>query len=167
MFLNFHRTIANVFKPVWKRILEDHEDELQDMAQRTVDQFVTMIRLFIKEHATEEDQHELARQIRTVKKPPDMLTHSFWYRMLEMNGYLPHLPGEQTVLPQEELKQAFFDAMPEAWKARFKSAGKSMSMPTAELIHYFRVQEQLTKTLERNKTESHKSEHQKQGKKPA
>jgi hypothetical protein len=50
------------------------------------------------------------------KKPIDMAVQAFWYPLHELNKHIEWLPGTEPVLTDNQIKQAFYDAMPEAWK---------------------------------------------------
>ena len=54
------------------------------------------------------------------------------------------MPGDEMMLSEEQLKQAFYDAMPNTWRERFLSAGKTVHDNSfAEVVHYFCQQESL------------------------
>jgi hypothetical protein len=50
----------------------------------------------------------------------------------------------ETSLNEEQIKQAFYDAMPSTWRERYVQAGHlSVSMTIAQLLRYFCQQEHL------------------------
>ena len=63
LFQMFEQTLSDVLTTVWHQLLLENDDELPDLSDRTVDQFKWMIRYFIAEPITEEDQHNLAMQL--------------------------------------------------------------------------------------------------------
>jgi hypothetical protein len=55
-------------------------------------------------------------------------------------------------LTNNEVKQAFYDAMPVVWRDRFVASGTSMNVATAEMVRYFRNQENAAIRKERENT---------------
>jgi transposase InsO family protein len=138
LFRVFPRTISMVLRSIWDIIVED------DQPNETIDDFDATIRTFIASHATPEDRHELVQQLRSPRKPREMLVQSFYYRLREINGYVEWLPGAEDSLNEDQLKQAFYDSMPPTWRERFVQAGHSSSaMTLAQVLRYFRQQESL------------------------
>ena len=69
---------------------------------------------------------------------------SFFYRLIELNGYVGWMPGEELPLTHLSLKQAFYDGMPPTWSERFVQAGKSQSqVQQADLICCLRYLERI------------------------
>jgi hypothetical protein len=124
LFRVFPRTISIVLRSIWDIIIHD------DNPNETVNDFDTTIRTFISSHATPEDRHELVQQLRSPRKPRDMLVQSFYYRLREINGYVTWLPGGENPLDEDQLKQALYDSMPPTWRERFVQAGNSNSAMT-------------------------------------
>jgi len=131
---------------MWDIIAQDQDE--------TLESFDNCLRTFIESHATTDDQHELIQQLRTPKKPRELPVHNFYYRLRELNAYVEWLPGTEPPLTDNQLKQAFYDAMPNSWRERFIGAGHSnLTMSMAELIRYFRLQENLAiKKMAENST---------------
>jgi hypothetical protein len=77
-----------------------------------------------------------------------------------LNGYIGWLPGNETSLNEEQLKQAFYDAMPSTWRERYIQAGhSSVSMTIAQLLRYFRQQEHLAIQKQIENQTSQRSQH--------
>ena len=134
----FPRTLSLVLRSVWDQIIADAPAG----APETEATFAERAKEFIAVHATVEDRHDLIQQLRVVRKPRDMLVQAFWYRLREINAYVEWLPGNENELNNDQLKQAFYDAMPATWKERFVNAGNSIStLALAQVIRYFRQQE--------------------------
>jgi hypothetical protein len=71
-----------------------------------------------------------------------MAVQAFWYRLRELNKHIEWLPGSEPVLTDNQVKQAFYDAMPETWKDRYVHSGSSFEGSTmAQVVKYFRDQE--------------------------
>jgi hypothetical protein len=81
----------------------------------TANGFSQALLLFIASHGTPEDQHKLVQQLRSPRKPCDIPVQAFYYRLRELNSYVTWLPGNEALLNEEQIKQAFYDAMPSAW----------------------------------------------------
>lgn len=135
-FTVFPRTISRVLRSMWNIIVQDMDF--------TTENFDQALRTFIAGHSTPEDQHELLQQLRNPRKPRDVPVQNFSYRLRELNEYVTWMPGEEPALTENQLQQAFYDAMPQAWRDRFIGAGHSnatMTMPQVQ--RYFRLQENL------------------------
>ncbi len=85
---------------------------------------------------------------------------AFYYCLRELNGYAPWLPGNKTLLNEEQIKQAFYDAMPSTWHERYIQAShSSVAMTVAQLLRYFCEQEHLAVQEEREKQGSQHFQH--------
>ena len=141
LYRAFPRTLSPVLQGVWQQIITD--TPAGEVAE-TVAHFDNRIRELVAVHSTEEDQHDLLQQLRNARKPRELPVQTFFYRLRELNDCVPWLPGAAVSLPANELRQAFYDAMPQTWKDRFQQAGNSnVTMPYAQMVRYFRQQENL------------------------
>jgi hypothetical protein len=86
-----------------------------------------MIKYFIKAHATDEDHHDLLAQLPLAPKPRVMSVQLFYYHLRKLNDQAAWLPGAEALLMDEDLKQAFYDSLPTAWKEKFVNSGKTMT----------------------------------------
>ena len=96
-----------VLRTIWGHIIIDANNPME-----TEMNFTNCIRSFIASHSTTEDRHEFVGQLRVPHKPREITVQSFYYRLREMNGYVQWMPGNEPELNEDQLKQAFFDAMP-------------------------------------------------------
>jgi hypothetical protein len=70
------------------------------------------------------------------------------------------LPGNETSLNEEQIKQAFYDAMPSTWRKRYIQAGHlSVLMTIAQLLRYFCQQEHLAIQKQGENQSSQRSQH--------
>ena len=159
LYRAFSRSLSIVLQSIWDQVNDDANADAAIDNTETADHFDDRLRDFIAVHSTAEDRHELVQQLRgPSKKPCKIPVQSFWYRMRELNGYAQWLPGNEPVLTEDQLKQAFYDAMPSAWQERFINSGGSVATKTmAELVRYFRKQEALAvKKMQENQKEPKK-----------
>jgi hypothetical protein len=100
--------------------------------------FSQALLLFIASHGTPEDRHKLVQQLCSPRKPCDIPAQAFYYCLRELNGYINWLPGNETSLNEEQIKQAFYDSMPSTWRERYIQAGhSSVPMTIAQLLHNY------------------------------
>ena len=131
------RTMGTVLGSVWDQVVADAANE-----EETVESFDARMLEFLAIHATAEDRNELVQQLRTAKKPRNIPVQTWFYRLRELNSYVELLPGDEPALTDGQLKEAFYNSMPQTWKDRFEAAGKSKPhMTIAEIVRYFRTQE--------------------------
>ena len=141
MYRVFPRTLSTVLLNVWKRIIANTP---ADQVAETEEHFGNRIRDLVAAHASEDDRHDLVQQLRTARKPRDLPVQTFHYRLEELNQYVDWLPGEAIPLTESQLKQAFYDAMPQSWRDRYRQAGRTHLTETdAQVLYYFRSQETL------------------------
>ena len=154
LFRVFPRTISFVLRAIWDNIIQDIPNDA------TEEEFDLCLKDFIAAHVTAEDRHDLLSQLRMARKPRDVQVQTFFYRMREINEYIPWMPGNEPALTNDQIKQAFYDAMPNTWRDRYLSAGRSVHTDSlAQLVQYFRQQETLTikKQLENENSSKNKS----------
>ena len=136
----FPRTLSTVLQTVWNPIVEPlpvHPDERD---------FNDSLRAFIAVHVTAEHRHDLLTQLRSASKPREMPVQTFYYRIRELNTYIIWMPGSESPLNEEQIKQAFYDAMPVTWRERYINAGKSIHVDDiAQIVRYFYQQETLAR----------------------
>ena len=65
---------------------------------------------------------------RYLRKPPDMKVQSFITRLIQLNIYLPHFPLDcpgqlVTSLPNDDIKEILYHAMPNMWKKNMIEQG--------------------------------------------
>lgn len=137
LFTVLPRTLSSVLQGVWNQVRADAPNQATDVAN-----FEARLHEFIAVHATEEDRRDLFTLLRSVHKPRSMPTQEFWYRLRELNTQGQWLPGAAAALTDDEIRQAYYNGMPAAWKYWFLTAGHSVEHQTiAQLARYFRVQE--------------------------
>ena len=146
-----------------ERMREDVWDLCRDeepSVEETLDGFDIILKRFIDTFATADDQHQLIQQLQKPTKPREVMVQAFYYQLKKLNGYIPWLPGTASKLTDPQLKEAFYDGMPNAWRVRFVHAGQSRhSMTMPELVRYFRSQEHsaMRKQLENSAAQHHAS----------
>ena len=138
LFRVFPCTISPVLRSIWDNLVEGAPNDASEL------DFNGCLLDFIAVHVTAEDRHDLLTQLRSANKPRDMHVQTFYYRLRKINDYVVWMPGNEISLTEDQLKQAFYDAMPNTWRERFLTAGKSIHADTfAQTIRYFRQQEIL------------------------
>jgi hypothetical protein len=66
----------------------------------------------------------------------------FWYQLIDINKQIEWFPGFEPVLTDDQIKQAFYDAMPVTWRDSYVNSGKVLQDSTmAEVAGYFWSQE--------------------------
>jgi len=136
-FRAFPCTLSLVLHAVWDQIILDaNKNDDFDNAE-TIVNFDHRLHEFIAAHVTDNDCHELLQQLRFAKKLRSLGIQTFWYRMRELNSYIPWLPGQELALSDEQLKQAFYDAMPPTWQDHFCNADKSLNQSTMAKVVLF------------------------------
>ena len=135
------RTLATPLRALWDTLISDH-DHVQ-----TQHDFDLRLCAFIVANATSEDCHELVQQLCRPSRPCNLSVQAFYYCLVELNGYVGWLPGDELPLTPVSIKQAFYDGMPPTWRERFIQAGHSQPLANqAALSRYFQMQEKLAIT---------------------
>ena len=131
-FRVFPRTLSTVLQSIWDVIVDQGNfNEYQDG-------FDAALRTFAASHCTAEDRHEVVQQLHHPHKPRTVNVQPFYYRLLELNGYVAWMPGTEEELTIEQLRQLFYDGMPGPWRDKFVNAGKVVSdLTIAEHTQYF------------------------------
>lgn len=138
----FPRTLDMVLRAVWDQLMADSDADPNINNAPTPANFDDRLRDFIAAHTAETDRHELVQQLRSCRKPKNVQVQSFWYMLRRFNSYVDWLPGNEPALAPNQMKQAFYDAMPPTWRQRYDDAGNSIALQTdAEVRIYFRKQE--------------------------
>ena len=152
------RTLATPLQALWDTLIADHA-RVQTQAD-----FDLRLRAFIAANATSEDRHELVLQLRRPSKPHNLSVQAFYYRLVELNGYVSWLPGDELPLTPVSIKQAFYDGMPPTWRERFIQAGHSQPLVNqAALSRYFRMQEKLAVAKANDNMAKQRAESRKNG----
>jgi hypothetical protein len=137
------RTILIPLLAAWNHVKKKHPK-----VAATVQSYEKMIKYFIKAHATDEDRHDHLAQLRSARKPRIMSVQLFYYRLRELNDQAAWLPGDAALLTDEDLKQAFYDGMPTAWKEKFLNSGKTVHHETeVDVLRHFRQQQSIAEQL--------------------
>ena len=71
---------------------------------QTQHDFDMRLRAFFATNATSEDCHELVQQRRRPSKPCNLSVQAFYYRLVELNGYVSWLPGDELPLTPVSIK---------------------------------------------------------------
>jgi hypothetical protein len=152
------RTLSVTLLSMWDNVLVEKPivDDDVDGVHADITGFRTWIQLFIASNATDLDTHELLDFIRQSNKPRTMKVQAFYIRLHELNDMVEWLPGNETKLTEKQLDQAFHDAMPDVWTARYANAGRSVRMDThAQMLHFFRTQQAYADRADfRNRTKA-------------
>jgi hypothetical protein len=71
-----------------------------------------------------------------------MNVQAYYIRLCELNTMVEWLPGVEEKQIESQLDQAFYDAMPDMWMARYTNAGRSLQMDShSEMMHFFCTQQ--------------------------
>jgi hypothetical protein len=127
MYTQFHRTLDTKTRSIWDNVVADADNDPEVDNSPTIANFHARFREFIAAHATEEDRNALLLQMLKLHKPPNMDVMSFHARIMEFNTYAFWLPGDQPILTEDQVKQAFYNGMPQTWVTRFRNANLSPS----------------------------------------
>jgi hypothetical protein len=104
--------------------------------------FEIWIMWFIDSHSVDADCHELLDFIWHSIKPRKMNMQAYYICLRELNNMVEWLPGAEEKLTESQLDQAFYDAMPEVWTARYTNAGHSLRTDShSEMMHFFCTQQ--------------------------
>ena len=156
----YRRALSMVLSSVWNQVNQNADADATVDNDQTPEHFDARLKEFIRIHSTAEDRYELAQDLRTACKRRDLPVQAFWYKLREVNTYIDWLPGNEPALNDNQLRQAFHDAMPPTWRERFTNAGNSIATLTmAETVRYFRTQEhhaarKMTENNSRQKKEA-------------
>jgi hypothetical protein len=146
----FPRTLSTTLCAIWDQVVADIEEQTEEA-------FDAKMKEFIACHSTEEDRHELVQQLLQPVKPREVTVQAFYHRILELNEYVNWLPGDdkEVKLTPSQIKKALYDGMPRTWKDHFVKAGQSeMGMTTPEIVRYFRAEENLSISKQKENTQS-------------
>ena len=144
-FSVFPRTLSTVLLTIWDQLIEDLEPDQDEEG------FEEALKDFIAAHCTDEDRKDLAQQLSKPKKPLKSSVQEFNYRLQQLNSFIDWMPGTAAELDDDQLKQAFYDGMPDTWKTHFVNSGDSVQRKSrAELSRYFRNQEKLSRNKQRD-----------------
>ena len=148
----FPRSLSLVLRTIWEQINQDADADPNVNNTETPANFDTRLREFIAVHATADDHYESAQFLRACRKPLSLPVQAFWYKLREYNSYIEWIPGNEPMLNEQQMHQAFHDAMPPTWRECFANAGNSVAtMTRTEIVRYFRYQEsQATKKMAEN-----------------
>ena len=152
----FPRTLSSVLRTVWDQLNADATINPAVDNSETSDHFDDRVREFIAVYSTEADRYDLVQLMRSTKKPMEVSIRALFFRLKQLNSYVPWIPGTEPQLSEDQLKQAFHDAMPAKWKERFTSAGHSVTTRNqAQMLHYFGAQEaQAAKAFQENQAKA-------------
>ena len=115
----FPRTISIVLRTIWDNVVAEFAEDPEEA------DFDVIVKQFISAHCTPDDRHDLITQLRTGPKPRDVGVQQYYYRLMELNGYVEWLPGFEMKLQPTKVHIAFHAAMPEKWRGFYTSAGKA------------------------------------------
>lgn len=158
MFMNFSRTLSTSLVLTWDSVIFNFGGHLPALNNCTVAHFEVMLHHFIAAHSTGEDRSNLISQLHNMRKPRNMRVRQLWYLMRELNSYVEWLPGNETPLNEDELRQAFYNAMPTVWCDRLIASGQSSNNSMTQLVHFFCCQENNAFRSERDNTARQKRE---------
>jgi hypothetical protein len=75
-----------------------------------------------------------------------MGVQNFWYHLLDINKQIEWLPGFEPALTDDQIKQAFYDAVPVTWRDRYVHSGKFFQDST-KAARERQVPEEVPRTL--------------------
>ncbi len=130
----FPRTLMTTLKQEWKQLEVDSE-----FIEYSSNDFEELLMEFVASLASEQDRSDLVNQLRQPTKPRNMSVQSFYSRIIELNNAVSLLPGDEEPLSDSQIKKAFYDGMPSAWKTSFIGSGKTFTeMTRNQMVRYFR-----------------------------
>jgi hypothetical protein len=166
LFNIFPRSLCDDMHEEWKIIevgigVDEYDKE----------DFDKVLKEFVKTYSSDRDQRELLNQVRKPTKPRNMTVQAFYSRLVDLNNAIPWLLGKEMwmetmkSLEDEQLRGAFYEGMPAAWRERFVYAGKSVAwMETMNIVHYFREMEVMAN---RRQSEHESNQKKNKAKRPA
>jgi hypothetical protein len=141
-FKVFPRMLSMMLEPVRNHLMEEARTDNDVDDAETEANFDLHLKEFIAVHSTSSDHHEWLQSLQTETKPREMGVQKFWYRLIDINKQIEWLPGFEPVLTDDQIKQAFYNAMPVTWRDRYVHSGKVFQeSKMAEVAQYFRSQE--------------------------
>ena len=163
----YSRSLSPVLLTDWEQLNQEADNDPNVNNIATVNHFDSRLREMIAVHATSDNRYELVQSLRACRKPRDLPVQTFWYKLREFNSYVDWIPGNEPALNEQQVKQAFHDAMPPTWQERFANAGNSLvGMTMAQVVQYFRKQEDQAarKMNENNQQQRQQSMSRRRGK---
>ena len=136
-FQNFPRTLVHPnYAHVWPTLLNANE-------QTTVAHFDATLLRFIAEFFTSADRVRLANELRRCRLPRDMRVPAFARSLERNNNRVVSLPGTEPELTPDQIKEAFYQAMPVAWKANWNNhhPGTLHASEFKDIVAYFAHQQ--------------------------
>ena len=148
----FPRTMTPVLRVTWDQVNQEADNNPDVDNTMTIENFDARLREFIAAHATAEDRYNLVQHLRACGKPRELPVQSFWYKLREFNSYVAWIPGTEPALNEQQMRQAFYDAMPPTWRKWFANLGNSVgSTSMVVVVCYFRQQErEATRKMQDN-----------------
>jgi hypothetical protein len=142
-----------ILEPVWDQIVEETRNNNDTDIAQSNENFMLCVKQFIAVHSTSSDRHEWLKILRTDKKPREMNVKTFWYPLRDINKQIEWLPGSELVLTDDQLKQSFYEAMPETWKDRYVTSGSVFEDSTFAQVaeHFCRQESNANKRQQENK----------------
>jgi hypothetical protein len=137
-FLVFPRTLIHPsYAHSWAALVAEANNHT------TLNAFDATLLLFIKEFYTPAHRVLLAQELRKSRLPRNMRVTAFAQSLKRNNNRIVSLPGTEPPLTQDQVKMAFFEAMPVTWKANWNnpSVGNVQEMEFASIVEYFADQQ--------------------------
>ncbi|MGH7954505.1 MAG: hypothetical protein ACREOZ_00940 [Gloeomargaritales cyanobacterium] len=154
LYHQFSCLLGSVAKENWEALLAEDADNARD----TIEQFWNDITTFKQGYLSQDALENHRRYLLTVKKPKSLTVAQFSHRLKFMNTLTMEFPNAERrhQFTNDEFKNFFHEAMPNAWKIRFANSNSRVrNLAYPELTHYFQIQE------EQSPDETKKSQHQK------
>ena len=109
----------------------------------TAASFDDVILKMIKEFFTPADRELFVQQLRNSKLPRDMRVAAFARSLQRNNNRVLSLPGAEPNLDGQQIKNAFYNAMPVAWKANWNNhhPGGLLNTALPSIVEYFAHQQ--------------------------
>ena len=119
--------------------------DLYDAAANTTtaESFDELILSLIKEFFTPADRVLFAQELRNTRLPRDMRVPAFARSLQRNNNRVLSLPGLEPKLDDQQIKTAFYNAMPVAWKANWNNhhPGGIQDTGLSSIVAYFAHQQ--------------------------
>lgn len=129
---DLHWTAGEVLFRNMRMLLRDNDEALENWNQiitnaRSVAAFDTAFASLREELLEGLKYRDQITYLRTIKKPPAIEPKAFKTLLVTANNRLnlfPNVGDEDVSLSEDDLIDAFFRAMPQAWQLKYKQAGK-------------------------------------------
>ena len=117
-------------------------DTLVDHIDPTIHNFHIALKAWINRIAEQTDRNDQLTYLRTVKKGVSQTCELFEANLAHCNKLTAWLPGQSPILTENELKNIFYNGMPQAWLSTFSASAQTVDgISYSALMSYMRGRE--------------------------